>query len=140
MLAEGAITPLRTPPYVLDAAGRMSTQLEDWAASLLGLLRERLPGTDGIRLAGPADLVGLDERIAAAAGRPLVVVVRDAHRHDWQRELLHRSLAARPDARVVAIGSTHDRALAGPWYLGTRGGSRASLLAAADVLTGEPAA
>jgi len=64
--------------------------------------------------------------------------VQDAHRHDWQRELLHRSRAARPDARVVATGSTHDRALAGRWYLGTRGGSRASMLAAANVLTGQP--
>ncbi len=140
MLAEGAIMPLRTPPYVLDAGGPMSTHLEDSAASLLGVLRERLPGTDGVRIAGPADLAGLDERIAVAAGRPLVVVVCDAHRHDWQRELLDRSLAARPDARVVATGTTHDRALAGPWYLGTRGGSRVSLLAVADVLTGEPAA
>ena len=140
MLTDGAITPLGTPPYVLDAGGRMSTQLEDSAASLLGLLRERLPGTEGIRLAGPADLAGLDERITAAAGRPLVVVVRDAHRHDWQRELLRRSLAARRDTRVVATGTTHDRALAGPWYLGTRGGSRASLIAAANVLTGCPAA
>jgi beta-N-acetylhexosaminidase len=140
MLAEGAITPLRTPPYVLDAGARTSPRLGDSAASLLGLLRERLPGTEGIRLTGPADLAGLDERIAAAAGRPLVVVVRDAHQHDWQRELLHRSLAARPDTRVVATGTMHDRALAGPWYLGTRGASRASMLAAANVLTGEPAA
>lgn len=140
MLAEGSITQLPTPPYVLDAGGRMSAQLEDPAASLLGLLRERLPGTEGIRLSDSADLAGLDQRIAAAAGRPLVVVVRDAHRHDWQRELLHRSLAARPDARVVATGTTHDRALAGPWYLGTRGSSRASLLAVAKVLAGEPTA
>jgi beta-N-acetylhexosaminidase len=140
MLAEGALTPLRTPPYVLDAGARTSPMLGDSAASLLGLLRERLPGTEGIQLTGPADLAGLDERIAAAAGRPLVVVVRDAHQHDWQRELLHRSLAARPDTRVVGTGTLHDRALAGPWYLGTRGSSRASLLAAADALTGEPAA
>jgi beta-N-acetylhexosaminidase len=140
MLAEGATTPLRTPPYVLDAGGRMSSRLDDSAASLLGLLRERLPGTEGIQLTGPADLAGLDERIAAAAGRPLVVVVRDAHQYNWQRELLHRSLTARPDARVVATGTMHDRALAGPWYLSTRGGSRASMLAAANVLTGEPAA
>jgi len=140
MLAEGPVTPLRTPPYVLDAGGRTNAQLEDSAASLLALLRDRLPGTEGVRLAGPDDLAGLEERIAATAGRPLVVVVRDAHRHDWQRELLDRSLAARPDARVVATGTTHDRALAGPWYLGTRGGSRTSLLAAVNVLTGGPAA
>jgi beta-N-acetylhexosaminidase len=50
----------------------------------------------------------------AAAGRTLVVVVRDAHQHDWQRKLLHRSLAARPDAREVATGTARDRALAGP--------------------------
>jgi beta-N-acetylhexosaminidase len=140
MLAEGAITPLRTPPYVLDAGGLMSTQLEDSAGSMLGLLRDRLPGTEGTRLTGPADLAGLDERIAAAAARPLVLVVRDAHRHDWQRELLRRSLAARPDAQVVATGTVHDRALAGPRYLGTRGASRASLIAAANVLTGKSAA
>jgi len=140
MLADGAVTPLRSPPYVLDAGGQMSLRLGDSAASLLLLLRERLPGTEGVRLTGPADLAGLDERIAAASGRPLVVVVRDAHQHDWQRELLHRSLAARPDAQVVGTGTMHDRALAGPRYLGTRGGSRASLLAAANVLTGEPAA
>jgi beta-N-acetylhexosaminidase len=70
ILAEGAITPLRTPPYVLDAGGPQSAQLDDSAPSLLGLLRERLPGTEGIRLSGSADLAGLDERIAAAAGRP----------------------------------------------------------------------
>jgi len=141
MLAEGATTPLRRPPYVLDAGGQMSARLGDSVASLLGLLRERLPGTEGIRLTGPGDLAGLEERIAAAAaGRTLVVVVRDAHLHDWQRELLQRSLAARPDARVVATGTTHDRALAGASYLGTRGGSRASLLAAANMLAGDPAA
>jgi beta-N-acetylhexosaminidase len=139
MLTHGALTPLTTPPYVLDAGGRMSSQLEDAAASLLGLLRDRLPGTEGTRLTGPADLAGLDERLAAAAGRPLVLVVRDAHRHDWQRELLRRSLAARPDARVVGTGTVHDRELAGSWYLGTRGASRASLIAAANVLTGTPA-
>jgi beta-N-acetylhexosaminidase len=139
MLAEGALTPLAAAPYVLDAGGRMSTQLEDSAASLLGLLRDRLPGTEGIRLTGPDDLAGLDERLAAAAGRPLVLVVRDAHRHDWQRELLRRSLAVRPDARVVGTGTVHDRALAGPWYLGTRGASRVSLVAAANVLAGSSA-
>lgn len=139
MLAEGTPTPLLAPPYVLDAGGRTSSQLGDSAASLLGLLEERLPGTAGIRLTGPADLAGLDDRIAAAAGRALVVIVRDAHQHDWQRELLRRTLAARPDARVVATGTTHDRDLAGSWYLGTRGASRASLLAAANLLTGEPA-
>jgi beta-N-acetylhexosaminidase len=130
---------LPAAPYVLDAGGRMSTQLEDSAAGLLGLLADRMPGAGGVRLAAPADrdgLSGLDGWLAAAAGRPLVVVVRDAHRHSWQRELLRRALAARPDAVVVGTGTAHDQSLAGPAYLGTLGASRASLTAAADLLAG----
>jgi beta-N-acetylhexosaminidase len=122
----------------------MSTQLEDSAASLLGVLRSMLPGTDGIRMPGPQEATGpaLDRALATAAGRPLVIAVRDAHRSGWQRELLSRALAERPDALVVGTGTVHDRALAGPAYLGTRGSSRASLTAAASLLAGrqrEPA-
>ena len=138
LLADGLALPLTGPPYVLDAGGLMSTQLEDSAASLLGLLRGRWPGTSGARLTGPADMTGVEGRIAAAAGRPVVVVVRDAHRHDWQRDLLRAVLALRPDALVVGTGTTHDRGLAGRAYLGTRGASRASLLAAAALLAGQP--
>jgi len=137
LLLQGEVGPLPAPPYVLDAGGRMSMQLEDSAASLLGLLRERLPGTDGVRLAGPADLAGLNGHTAAAAdGRPLIVVVRDAQRHEWQRQLLHQMLALRPDTLVVGTGTVHDRVLAGPSYLGTRGASRVSLTSAADLLAG----
>jgi beta-N-acetylhexosaminidase len=139
LLTDGLALPLTGPPYVLDAGGRMSTQLEDSAASLLGVLRGLWPGTSGVRLTGPADLTGVEGRVTAAAGRPVVVVVRDAHRHAWQRELLRTALRARPDALVVGTGTTHDRGLAGGAYLGTRGASRASLLAAAALLAGQPA-
>jgi beta-N-acetylhexosaminidase len=137
LVTDGVAVPLAGPPYVLDAGGRMSTQLDDSAASLLGLLRDRLPGTDGVRLTGPAGLADLDGRIAAAAGRPLIVVVKDAHWHDWQRELLGRALRRRPDALVVGTGTGYDRTLAGAAYLGTQGASRASLTAAADLLAGQ---
>jgi beta-N-acetylhexosaminidase len=124
----------------------MSVQLEDSAASMLGLLRERLPGTDGARLLAPAggpdvfDLADLDRWLAAATGRPLVLVVRDAHRRPWQRELLCRALAVRPDALVVGTGTAHDRTLTGSAYLGTLGASRVSLTAAADLLAGRDGA
>ena len=134
--AEGVAVPLAGAPYVLDAGGRMSTQLEQSSGSLLSLLRDRLPETDGVRLTEPDALAGLDGRVAAAAGRALVVVVKDAHWHDWQRELLGRVLGLRPDALVVGTGTGYDRALAGPAYLGTLGASRASLTAAADFLSG----
>jgi len=146
LVITGSAGMLPAPPYVLDAGGRMSVQLEDSAASLLGLLRDRLPGTEGVRLTVPAgeaddaDLTGLGSWLAAAAGRPLVLVVRDAHRRPWQRELLRRALAARPDAVVVGTGTAHDRELAGPAYLGTLGASRASLTAAADLLAGNTSA
>jgi beta-N-acetylhexosaminidase len=136
LLVDGVKVPLERPPLVLDAGGRMSVQLEDRAASLLGVLSGMLPGTTGARITGPDDLAGLDQRIAQAAGRPLVVVVRDAHRQQWQRDLLRTALGLRPDALVVGTGTTHDRYLAGSAYLGTRGASRASLVAAAALLAG----
>jgi beta-N-acetylhexosaminidase len=136
LLTDGADVPLTYPPFVLDAGGRMSVQLEDQAASLLGVLRGMLPGTTGVRITGPDDLAGLEQRIAGAAGRPLLVVVRDAHRQQWQRDLLRMTLGLRPDALVVGTGTTHDRDLAGRAYLGTRGASRASLVAAASLLAG----
>jgi beta-N-acetylhexosaminidase len=143
LLVDGDIQPLLASPYVIDAGGRMSSQLADSAASLLGLLRDRLPGTDGVRLALPAgaeapadDVLAM---LAAAVGRPLVVAVSDAHRRPWQRELLAEVLAARPDAIVVGTGGTHDRMLAGATYLGSRGAGRANLEAAADLLAGRAA-
>jgi beta-N-acetylhexosaminidase len=136
LLLDGVTALAGAPPYVLDAGGRMSSQLEDSAASMLGLLRDRLPGTAGALLADPRDLAAVDGLIAAADGRPLVVVVRDAHRHDWQRDLVRRALAVRPDAVVVGTGTVHDRDLAGAAYVGTRGASRVSLTAAADLLAG----
>jgi beta-N-acetylhexosaminidase len=139
LLVDGVRVPLGQPPLVLDAGGRMSVQLEDQAASLFGVLRGLLPGTTGARITGPDDLTGLEQQIGAAAGRPLVVVVRDAHRQQWQRDLLRTALRLRPDALVVGTGTTHDRDLAGRAYLGTRGASRASLLAAASLLAGRPA-
>jgi beta-N-acetylhexosaminidase len=138
LFADGVAAPLAAAPYVLDAGGRMSAQLADSAGSLLGVLRGRLPGTDGARLTNAPAPAWLDRQLAMAAGRPLVIVVRDAHRHGWQRELLGQALAARPDALVVGTGTVHDRALAGAAYLGTRGASRVSLTAAAELLAGRP--
>jgi beta-N-acetylhexosaminidase len=133
---EGIGAPLPQPPYVLDAGGRMNSQLQDRAASLLDMLRERMPGTDGLHLDQPG-AAGLDRWLHAAAGRPLVLAVRDAHRRHWQRELLRQVLAARPDTVVVGTGTDDDRRLAGAAYIGTLGASRVSLCAAADLLAGD---
>jgi beta-N-acetylhexosaminidase len=130
-----AEVPLPGPPYVLDAGGRGTP--DDTAGCLLGVLRRASSDVDGIRLARLPD--DLDEIIARGAGRALVLVVRDAHRVPWQRELLARVLARRPDAVVVGTGTVHDRPLAGGSYLGTRGAGRVNLEAAAGVLLGRAA-
>jgi beta-N-acetylhexosaminidase len=136
LLVEAVRLPPGVAPFVLDAGGRRRGMLEDASGTLLGVLRRRDHEVHGIRLAELPEPARLDALIARAAGRPLVLVVRDAHRLPWQRELLGRVLARRPDAVVVGTGAAHDRALAGRSYLGTRGGGRVNLQAAADVLLG----
>src|SRR5262249_29926844 len=127
------------PPYVLDAGGRMSSLLGGHAGSLLGVLRERDPAVAGVRLTEPPGEPGaLDALIARGDGGPLVLAVRDAHRRAWQRDLVGRVLARRPDTVVVGTGTAHDRDLAPGTYLRARGAGRANLAAAADVLLGRP--
>jgi beta-N-acetylhexosaminidase len=126
--------PLAGLPYVIDAGGRMSGALDDTAASLLGVLRSRAPGVDGIRLTEPP--ADLDAIISRAQGRPLLLAVCDAHRRPWQRDLMGGVLARRPGTLVIGTGTTHDAALADGNYLGTRGSGRANLEAVADVLLG----
>jgi len=132
LLVRAPGLPLAGLPYVIDAGGRMSGMLDDTAASLLGVLRSRAPGVDGIRLTElPGDL---DAVIARAQGTPLLLVVCDAHRRPWQQDLIGGVLARRPGTLVVGTGSTHDAALADGNYIGTRGSGRANLAAVADVL------
>jgi beta-N-acetylhexosaminidase len=69
----------------------------------------------------------------AAAGRPLLVVVRDAHRHPVARSVVLALLAARSDAVIVEMGLPVWRPPAQA-YLLTFGATHASSLAAAEVL------
>jgi len=134
LLAATGKLPLTGAPYVIDAGGRMSSLLDDTAASLLGVLRGRCSAVGGIRLTEPPGEV--DPLIGPAAGRPLVLAVADAHRRPWQADLVRRVLARRPDAVVVGTGTVHDAGLADGSYVGTRGAGRANLEAAAGVLLG----
>jgi len=71
--------------------------------------------------------------VAAAAGRPLLVVVRDAHRYPVARSVVCALLAARPDAVVVEMGLPVWRPPAHA-YLVTFGATQASSRAAAELL------
>jgi beta-N-acetylhexosaminidase len=72
--------------------------------------------------------------LAAAAGRSLVAVVRDAHRDEQTRSLVSALLAARPDLILVEMGLPFWRPPEGTSYLATYGASRASAHAAAEQL------
>ncbi len=69
----------------------------------------------------------------AAVGRPLLVVVRDAHRYPVAQDVVRLLLAGRPDAVVVEMGLPvwHPPAKA---YLATFGATSASSRAAAGLL------
>ncbi|PWU62416.1 sugar hydrolase, partial [Micromonospora globispora] len=94
-------------------------------------LTDLLPGTSTVRYA--EDDVPADPT-AGAVGRPVVLLVRDLHRHDWMRAAVARSLAARPDAVVVELGVPE--LVTGAVHVATHGATRAAARAAAELLTG----
>jgi beta-N-acetylhexosaminidase len=85
---------------------------------------------------GAAEIV-LDESTAGAerveemrSGRPLVLVLRDAHRHPWMRDLTDRLAPA----VAVETGVALWRPAHAGGYVVTHGASRVSYEALADVL------
>ena len=72
--------------------------------------------------------------LAAARGRPLVLVLRDPARHAWQRDLASSLVAARPDAVVVDVGLPGWLPAGTTASISTHGAGRVNLEAAASVL------
>jgi beta-N-acetylhexosaminidase len=77
--------------------------------------------------------------IAAAVGRPLVVVVRDLHRIDWHASVVAVLAAARPDLVVVEMGIPTERPYGVRGHVATFGAARVNGEAAARVLLSQPA-
>ena len=77
-----------------------------------------------------------DPIVAAAAGRSLVLVVRNLHRHPWMAHLVDEALARRPDAILVEMGLPACRPPAAAAYIATYGAARVCAVAAAEVLMG----
>ena len=129
---DGVPQPLRRPlvvevvPPANMAAGAVPWGLGAWvpAASL------RRVSTGEPAASRAAAIAGL---LAEAAGRSLVIVVRDAHRYPAAAEAASAILAARPDAVVVEMGLPGWRPPAG-LYVATYGAARTSSRAAAEVL------
>jgi beta-N-acetylhexosaminidase len=91
------------------------------------------PGSRPGGNAEPED-TGVAAILAAAAGRSLVVAVRDAHRDQQTRALVGALLAARPDLVLVEMGLPFWHPPEDTSYLATYGASRASATAAAELL------
>lgn len=109
------------PPLILDIAPRLNPAVDpDIPTGLIGAVTELLPGTTGHTItAEAAELPDIGD-----LGRPLVLVVYDAARHPWVRELLARAVRLRPDAIVVETGLPGEPC--GAVYVATHGISRAS--------------
>ena len=75
----------------------------------------------------------IDAALAQSAGRPLIVVVRDAHRHPAAQAVVTGLLAARPDLVVLDMGLPFWQPPGG-LHVATYGAARASAQAAAEVL------
>jgi beta-N-acetylhexosaminidase len=103
------------------------------------------------RLDGPARVIELFPEPNVAAGphehslaaaldaeagpdKKLVIVLRDAHRHQWERYETERLLAQNPDAVVVETGIPLWHPPAARAYVATNGAGRVNLEAAAERL------
>lgn len=130
--------PLETAPVLVEFGIPGTVVQGDGVPWGLGpALSSLLPGT--VRVALPADApynAARTHSIAAqAAGRPVVIAVRDAHRRpavgDWLRALLTR----RPDAIIVELGFPRP-GLDGAVRIDTHGAARVCGQAAAEALAG----
>jgi beta-N-acetylhexosaminidase len=88
--------------------------------------RERWPEADVVSVGEGGELPELPE----PGGRPVVLVLRDAGRHPWQRVLAAELAATRPDGVVVETGLPDGS----PATVFTHGAGRVNLQAAVELL------
>ncbi|MET9337565.1 glycoside hydrolase family 3 protein [Nonomuraea sp. NPDC003804] len=121
----GATNPLRDPLVIeIDTPPTIAVGDVPW-----GL---KLPTAETVRVK-PAD-ADLDTLLRRAAGRSLVVVVKDAHRYTDSRDLVTALVSARPDATVIEMGLPIWRPDSAA-YIATYGAARANAQAAVELLT-----
>ncbi|MGK5677873.1 glycoside hydrolase family 3 protein [Actinoplanes sp. URMC 104] len=128
--------PLTEAPHVVEFAPPRNIAIGEETPWGLGApLADLLPGTTAVRLT--EDDLGPDPTatvLSGVGGRPLVLVVRDVHRHAWLSTVLNAVLAERPDAVVVEMGVPET--VLGAVHLATFGATRACGLAAAELIAG----
>ena len=113
-------------PEVGMAAGRPSQLPGEW-------FRAVVPDTELRRYAAGAFDPDLE-----VAGRQLVVIARDAHRHEWERRAIEALVARAPEAIVIEIGLPYWRPPQVATYVATYGAARVNVEAAAEALYSGP--
>nr|WP_055503563.1 glycoside hydrolase family 3 protein [Nonomuraea pusilla] len=118
-LVEPLVIEVDTPPTL--AVGDVPWGVGPW-----------LPDAEIVRV-GPAaaDAAAL---LARAENRSLVVVVKDAHRHEASQKLVSSLVAARPDTTVIEMGLPVWQPGSAA-YIATYGAARANAQAAVELLT-----
>jgi beta-N-acetylhexosaminidase len=129
-LRQEGRTALEREPVVVELVPEPSIAAGEAGVGLGALLaRDRT-----VRLAeAPADAAAL---LARHPGRQLVLVLRDAHRHAWQRAAAEALLAASEDAVVIETGLPLWHPAGARGYLATLGAGRVNLGAAVELLRG----
>jgi len=131
--------------------GHRPFSVETTAGIGLEAARRALHVEGDVRTVGPARVVELLPEPNMAAGPHehslaslvrtgqegrLVIVVRDAHRHEWERAEAERLLDEHADTVVVETGLPYWRPPGAAGYIATHGAGRANLEAAAEQLRG----
>ena len=103
------------------AAGELPQGPGDW-------FRNVVPETEVVRSPEAA--------LLRANGRQLVIVTRDAHRHEWVRMAAEALLSHHPDGAFLELGLPYWHPAGGSTYVATYGAGRVNVEAAAERLYG----
>jgi beta-N-acetylhexosaminidase len=124
VLTDGAVR-LTRRAVVVELRPEPTIAVDERNGGLGDVLATRLPGTRVV-----------DDPSADTGDGQLVVVLQDAHRHEWQRGAAAQLVASAGDAIVVEVGLPVWRPPGAAGYIATHGAARVNLEAAVDRLLG----
>jgi beta-N-acetylhexosaminidase len=131
---EGVLPALDAPLVVqLDSAATIAVGDVPWGVT--PYLLEAAPTAQVLRIPAGADGTAAATVAATAAGRPVVVVARDTHRHPWARAFVEELTARHPGVVLVEMGWPAAWRPAGVQaYLATYGAGQVNARAATERL------
>jgi beta-N-acetylhexosaminidase len=138
--ADTARRALRVDGALPDLTGAVVLRLRTGNNIAAGDVPWGLPADGGVLAGRPmVDVLAttsLDQVLASVGPAPVVVLVREPHRHPWTLELLRGLATVRPDVVVVEMGWPGEVALPGAAVVSTYGASRANGRALDELLRG----